>query len=313
MARQLRIEYPGAFYHITSRGNERKNIYSADSDKKRFLEYLKAAHDRFKIMIHAYCLMPNHYHFLMETPMANLSRSMQFLNSSYTTYYNKKRKRIGHLFQGRYKAILVDKDSYLETLSRYIHLNPVRAHLVKQPEDYLWSSYRYYLSSDKIPEFLNTKFTLSLFSSNKGEYKDFVEEGLNQKIKNPFKDIKANLILGDKKFIKDIKNKYLKDKQSSRDLADLRELKKDAIHQDRIIDILKKEKSLKEKARTKWTIYFLRKYTGYTLGEISGKVNNGKIGISAISQTVGRTEQKIKENLKTAKEFKELERKILNV
>ncbi len=109
MARPLRIEYENAFYHITSRGNERKEIFSDDKDRKSFLEYLKQGHDRFKIIIHTFCLMHNHYHILMEIPLANLSKAMHFINSSYTVYYNKKYRRFGHLFQGRYKSILVDK------------------------------------------------------------------------------------------------------------------------------------------------------------------------------------------------------------
>lgn len=313
MARPLRIEYPGAFYHVTSRGNERKKIYSTDRDKEKFLTYLESAHKRFKIIIHAYCLMPNHYHLLLETPIANLSRCMQFINSSYTTYYNIKRKRTGHLFQGRYKAILIDKDSYMEVLSRYIHLNPVRAKIVKLPEEYPWSSYRYYISSKKTPEFLNTEFTLNYYEGNKKEYKKFTEEGIAKKIENPFKELKAGLILGGEKFVEEIKNKYLGNMKESRDLPSLRQLKKDHIAPDRIIDILKKENNLKEKERTKWTVYFLRKYTGCTLQEILHKVHTEKPSISAVSQIVARVEKKRKEDTRIEGELNRLEAKMSNV
>ena len=107
MARPLRITFPGVFYHVTSRGNERKNIYKSKRDREKFLEYLSEAHERYGAIIHAYCLMTNHYHLLIETPDANLPQIMKHLNSSYTTYFNVKRKRFGHLFQGRYKAFLV--------------------------------------------------------------------------------------------------------------------------------------------------------------------------------------------------------------
>jgi len=126
MARPLRIEYPGAHYHITSRGNEQKDIFKSQRDREKFLEYLECATTRYGAVIHAYCLMSNHFHLLLETPEGNLSEIMRHINGAYTTYFNVKRKRAGHLLQGRYKAILVDADEYLVELSRYIHLNPVR-------------------------------------------------------------------------------------------------------------------------------------------------------------------------------------------
>ncbi len=134
MARPLRIQYEHAVYHITGRGNERKKVFITKADYQRFKEYLHQTADRYGFILHAYVLMGNHYHLLGETPQANLSAVMHFLTGSYTTYFNRKRGRSGHLFQGRYKAILIDRDSYLLELSRYIHLNPVRAHLVERPE-----------------------------------------------------------------------------------------------------------------------------------------------------------------------------------
>lgn len=149
MSRPLRIEYPGAFYHVTARGNERKDIFADDRDQERFLFYVNAAFERYKARIHAYCLMSNHYHLLIETPVGNLAQTMRHINGLYTTYFNVKRNRNGHLFQGRYKAILVEKDEYAGELSRYIHLNPVRAKIVERPEDYEWSSYRSYIETKR--------------------------------------------------------------------------------------------------------------------------------------------------------------------
>jgi len=141
VARPLRIEYEGAFYHVTARGNERKEIFFAGHDYAKFMDYLRETRDRYHFLLHCYVLMPNHYHLLIETPEGNISQVMHRLNASYTGYINRTRQRTGHLFQGRYKAILVDRDNYLLELSRYVHLNPVRAGMVSNPGDYPHSSY----------------------------------------------------------------------------------------------------------------------------------------------------------------------------
>jgi len=133
MARPLRIEYPGAFYHVTSRGNEQKDIFKNRRDREKFLKYLASATQRYAATVHSYCLMSNHYHLLLETPEGNLSEIMRHINGAYTTYFNIKRKRSGHLFQGRYKSILIEADEYLVELSRYIHLNPVMPAWSKSP------------------------------------------------------------------------------------------------------------------------------------------------------------------------------------
>ena len=145
MARPLRIEYPGAFYHVTARGNERKRIYFTKRDYLKFREYIEDAQEKYGCLLHVYVFMTNHYHMIIETPNPNISKVMHFINGSYTTYINKKRDRSGHLFQGRYKAILIDRDNYLLEASRYIHLNPVRARIVEKPEEFLNSSYASYI------------------------------------------------------------------------------------------------------------------------------------------------------------------------
>ena len=146
MARPLRIEYPGAFYHVMNRGLERRVIFRDRLDYQAFLHRCLEVHNRFKVIFHAYSLMPNHYHLMMETPAENLSRAMRHLDSVYTQGFNhRKERRVGPLFQGRYKAILIDKDAYALELSRYIHLNPVKAKIVNRPEDHAYSSFRYYV------------------------------------------------------------------------------------------------------------------------------------------------------------------------
>src|SRR5919106_2501983 len=126
MARPLRINYPGAFYHVTCRGNERKHIFADDRDRSAFLDKLKTSVGIYQVRVHAYVLMSNHFHFIVETLKGNLSEFMRHFNVSYTAAYNRRHQRIGHLYQGRFKAILIDADSYLLELSRYVHLNPVR-------------------------------------------------------------------------------------------------------------------------------------------------------------------------------------------
>ncbi len=135
MARPLRIEFAGARYHITSRGNARENIYRDNSDRDSFLELLYKTNIQHDWICHAYCLMPNHYHLLIETRKPTLSKGMKYLNGSYTQRYNRRHQRIGHVFQGRYKSILIEKESYLRKLSRYIVLNPVRARIVRKVVD----------------------------------------------------------------------------------------------------------------------------------------------------------------------------------
>lgn len=191
MARPLRIEYTGAFYHVTSRGNEQKDVFKSQKDREKFLEYLTSATKRYGAIIHAYCLMSNHYHLLLETPEGNLAQIMRHINGAYTTYFNVKRKRAGHLFQGRYKEILVEADEYATELSRYIHLNPVRAGMAARPEEYQWSSYGSYIGPNKMTEWLKTEFILGYFSVNAADannkYRQFVEDLLGSEYESPLR------------------------------------------------------------------------------------------------------------------------------
>ncbi len=163
MARPLRIEYPGAVYHITSRGNEKKPVYKDDQDRENFLSPLDRVNKRYNWLCHAYCLMDNHFHLLIETPEGNLSIGMRQLNGVYTQTFNKRHRRTGHLFQGRYKAILIQKDSHLLEACRYVVLNPVRARLVEEPGQWRWSSYGATAGREKLPACLTTLSPLDLF------------------------------------------------------------------------------------------------------------------------------------------------------
>ncbi len=179
MARPLRIQFPGAFYHVMSRGNEKQDIYRTRRDREKFLDYLRSASVRYGAVIHCYCLMDNHYHLMVETPEGNLSQIMRHINGAYTTYFNAKHGRVGHLFQGRYRSVLVDADVYCLTLSRYIHLNPVKEGLSACPSEYEWSSYRNFLNEQAHVEWLHTDFLLSLLGDGpktSGMYQRYVEE-----------------------------------------------------------------------------------------------------------------------------------------
>lgn len=156
MARPLRIEFPGAVYHVTARGDRREEIYRDDTDRRTHLAVLGAAMKRFNAELLAYCLMGNHFHLVLHTRRANLSRAMQYVNGIYTQRFNKRHALVGHLFQGRFKAILVDRDAYLVALCRYVERNPVAAKLVKRPQDWLWSSCRAHLGLTVCPPWLDT-------------------------------------------------------------------------------------------------------------------------------------------------------------
>jgi len=206
MARPIRIEYEGGFYHVTSRGNARQDIFTDTKDYRTFLTILADVVEQYRWIVHAYCLMGNHYHLLVETPRANLSRGMRHLNGVYTQKYNRNHNSVGHLFQGRYKAFVVEKDAYLLELGRYIVLNPVLAGLVHSPEEWSWSSYGATTGMRPQESFLHTDWLLGLFSPSKSHarerYASFVKEGSG--IGSPLKEARGGLIVGRGEFIEKI-------------------------------------------------------------------------------------------------------------
>jgi len=313
MARPLRIQYEGAFYHITTRGNERKKIFHSKTDYDKFKEYIKSAQDKYRFILHAYVLMSNHVHFLIETPEGNLSRVMHAIIGSYTTYFNKKRQRSGHLFQGRYKSILIEKDSYLLELSRYIHLNPVRAKIVEKPEDYPFSSYRSYIASNSEVIVLRD-LILSMISLDKKKapylYKAFVEEGLSKEIKNPFLNIYGGMILGTKQFIQGALNRltpeslYKKDVSARRQLSASRSMEEicDLICSTLCIPL---EKILEKNNPARFlAISLIKKHTTYINSEV-GQFFGG-ISYSAVSKIVERFERKIKTDKELQKQHEKV-------
>jgi REP element-mobilizing transposase RayT len=217
MARPLRIEYAGALYHVTARGDRQEDIYLTDTDRIAFLEILGQVVERFNWLVHAYCLMDNHYHLLVETPDGNLSKGMRQLNGVYTQASNRNNNRVGHVFQGRYKAILVQRESYLLELSRYIVLNPVRAEMVKNAMAWPWSSYRDTAGYRKPPDWLYSEWLLAAFgkrlSNAQQKYQQFVAEGKNQP--SPWQQLHKQIFLGSEAFVVDMQYRIESDKDLS--------------------------------------------------------------------------------------------------
>ncbi|VAW78783.1 hypothetical protein MNBD_GAMMA12-3925 [hydrothermal vent metagenome] len=214
MARPLRIEYPGALYHITSRGDRQEDIYHDDEDRENWLDIFSKVCVRFNWRCHAWCLMDNHYHILVETADGNLSQGMHYLNCVYTQRSNKKHMQVGHVFQGRYTAILIQKDEYLLEVSRYVVLNPVRAGMVKDVYDWPWSSYRAMIDGSTEFMWFESHWLLSYFDKQRKraviKYIDFVQAGVG--IRSVWSDLKNQIYLGDDQFVESLQNK-LKDTQ----------------------------------------------------------------------------------------------------
>jgi putative transposase len=303
MARSLRIEYPGAFYHVTSRGNEQKDIFRSLQDRVKFLSYLESAVLRYGAVVHTWCLMSNHYHLLLETPSGNLSQIMRHINGAYTTYFNVKRKRAGHLFQGRYKAILVEADAYALELSRYIHLNPVRARMAAKPEEYPWSSYRRYVGQSSASDWLKTDFILGYFGGNTEEagtrYKAFVEDLLMSEYDSPLKATVASTVLGSPEFVGEVSARHLRAKRADRSVPALRELVSRPSMEEIIMKV-KAELGEAEELLKNLNIYCCHKYSGATLKEIGERFGTSDAAVSQTSRRLllkAGTDQQIKHKL----------------
>ena len=316
MARPLRIEYPGALYHITSRGNERRNIFLDDADRMKFLEILKDYHDRFGILIHSYVLMNNHYHLILETPKGNLLKVMHAVNSNYTGYFNRRYERTGHLFQGRYKGILVDKDEYLVGLSIYVHLNPVRARMVEKPEQYRWSSYPSFIDKAKEHKWLEYSWVLTKFGKDKKtaqrKYSEVTEKRMNEKMKSPMKDVCGQVILGGDNFIENIKV-LLKGKSISCDIPERKRLMKNPSADEIISKVAETFKVSDEQIRNKQSrnnmarkaaIYLVQRYSGLSNLEISKLF--GGLHYSAVSKASARLRSELEQDKRLFKTLNRL-------
>ena len=279
MTRPLRIEFKGAVYHITSRGNAQQAIFLTEKDFADFLRVLCSVVKRYHFILHTFCLMNNHYHLLIETPYGNLSRGMRQLNGLYTQRFNQRHQRVGHLFQGRYRAILVDKDNYLLELSRYVVLNPVRAKIVKDPKDWRWSAYQATTGYKGIP-CLTTDWILAQFGKEQKKasrgYQAFVLSGI--KAESPLKAIKGQLFLGQENFIDEIKH-LMKGKEK------LKEITREQRYVTRPpLNEIIKYKDKKSKDQTMYEAHF---QYGYTLKDIAEYIG---VHYTTVSRVIKRIE-----------------------
>ena len=283
MARPLRIEFPGAVYHIISRGNAKQSIFLHELDRKTFLELLSSVVERFNWLCHAYCLMDNQYHLIIETPDGNLSRGMRQLNGVYTQGFNRRHQRVGHLFQGRYKSILVDKDNFLLSLCRYVILNPVNTGMVKRPEDWKWSSYRETIGESKKPSFLTTDWILSKFGNKRAtaiiKYKRFVSEGKNTEY--PWDALRGQVFLGNDNFIEKFK-KVLKEKEIVKEVPKAQRY----VTRPALSELFREEK-LKDKTSKDESIYRAYVRYGYSLKDIADHL---EVHYATVSRAIRRIE-----------------------
>lgn len=317
MARPLRVEYEGAVYHVTARGNERGKIFFSKRDYEKFKEYIAAAKERYGFILHAYVMMTNHYHLIIETPEKNLSKIMHYINSSYTTYTNVKRKRSGHLFQGRYKAILVDKDNYLLELSRYVHLNPVRVNIAQKPEEYPHSSYRsyvtgqieYIVSRDTIWEMMTTKR-----KEAPDRYRKFVESALGEEITSPLKKVYGGLILGDEGFIRKALASIESERVDTPEVSHGKALRSNMGLQEIIsacceyFEVVREEIMRNKRSESrKACIYLMKKHTCATNREIAELF--GTLSYSAVAKISQNITKQLERDKALQKRIKELQAK----
>ncbi|MFQ6615876.1 MAG: transposase [Fidelibacterota bacterium] len=323
MARPLRIEYPGAYYHVMNRGIAREAVFPATKDKEKFLEYLSGVADRFATLIHAYCIMGNHYHLLLQTPQANLSSAIQWLNVSYAVFYNRLHDRSGHVFGGRFKALLIEAEEYLTSLSRYIHLNPVRAGIVRRPQDYPWSSYPALVGSLKGPDWLETRGLLSYFGGNTKEaikgYREYVEEVDVKEVTYPSKHALGGVVLGGKDFVKWIQETFVSARREEKEIPQLRAIRP-RISVETIVQAVCKEfdcakekilaKGLQRNRAREIAIFLSRSHSGVSsknLGKFFGGVSGAAITMSCTELNKGLARDK-----RLQDKMKRIEKEILN-
>jgi REP element-mobilizing transposase RayT len=321
LGRPWRIEFEGALYHVTDRGVEKREIFIEVDDYRKFIFYLGRAAEHFNLLIHGFCLIPNHYHLECETPNANLSRAMQWLNTSYAVYFNRRHDRVGHVFQGRYYSTLVQKERHLLELTRYIHLNPVRAGLVRLPQEYEWSSYRIYVGGSKEFGWLETDWTLSQFGDTRlnaqDAYRSFVEEGLEADLTDPL-ELAVDGILGDDVFFSGLREKLKKD-----ELLDLESIGRRrscrAIPVERIVEAVSstcsvvpdqvRRKGGHRNAARDAAVYLARVHSGLTNAEVAAEF--GRMRGSNVSNICRKIDTKLRTDRNLARIISEARRSLL--
>jgi putative transposase len=312
MTRPWRIQYDGAYYHVLSRGNEGRDIFHDDEDREMFLETLGEACERFDVEIYAFVLMTNHYHILLQTTSANLSRAMQWFGVTYTRRFNNRHLRSGHLFQGRFKSILVENDAYVVELSCYIHRNPLRAGIVERLIDYRWSSYPVYAYGRKSPEWLKTDLILGHFQGEnpRGAYLQKVQSYAGEE-KRLWEDFRNGVILGTSQFLDHLKRRYSSDRPHREvpqqrgvvgrlDAEAITEQASGLLHCDAIVFKEKGRLYGRDKEKRDLMVFFLWERGSYTNSEIGDVFG---ITYTAVSHIVKQVKARIGRDQDSQKDY----------
>lgn len=320
MARPLRIQYPGAVYHVTCRGNERKEIYLDKKDRSKFLQILFQTIEIYHIKLYTYVLMNNHFHLLVETPLGNLGEFMRRFNITYTGDYNRRHQRVGHLYQGRYKSCLVDKDAYLSKVSRYIHLNPVRTNFFTRKSDqekmdyllnYRWSSLPGYVFQRKREDAIDYELVLSEYGGDHSRGRQVYTKIIYQDIKQKLEikdDIIGQSILGGEEFVQWIRKKVGKGK-ADREMPSLKKIRRYK-STDEILKAIEKVAGMgidelkSERGSTRQVAMDLL----YKVGGLKGVEIGDLLGVDYSTVSVGR--KRLREKLRSDKKLKALVRNI---
>jgi REP element-mobilizing transposase RayT len=346
MARAPRIHIPGAWYHVTARGNERRAIFRAEGDYAQMLVFLETAILRFGLRLHGYVLMENHYHLILEAPEGNLSRAMQWLNVSYSVWFNRRRRRIGHLFAGRFKAIIADPQEWGLELSRYVHLNPLRTrgHAMSRSQrqqagtgkrkaaaaaeiknrllflnGYRWSSYRAFAGYEAHPPWLETHGVASLIEGDprrwRSKYRALVEAGAREGAASPWPSVEAQAVLGGQELLEKVRTQI---KQGHREIVGKRELGRRRTFEEAVAIV-------EAHCRRPWgefknrhgdpgremVLWLARRHTGMTLGQLGERA--GGADYAAVAMALRRFEWKMEGDGELRAEMQKLEGHLCNV
>jgi REP element-mobilizing transposase RayT len=322
MPRPHRVEFPDALYHVTARGVQKSAIVRDDHDRIRWCEYLRAAVNRFGLELYAFTLLDNHFHLFLSTPRANLAEAMRYLNGSYAAYFNARHERKGHLFQNRYYAVLIESQGHYVEVSRYVHLNPVRAGIVKSPEEYAWSSYAGYHWGRKPLQWLNYGRVLAEFGAGKEaseRYREFVAEGIGKKLPPPWIRAVGGWLIGSPKFVAKAYGLLAKDAKGGRwdsragkggsgIEAPLDEIALAVCKEFRVtMEQLKSNGLYRGPARAAF-IFLARKRAGHSLKSIGAYV--GVDSVAAISNAASRAARMIAESREFARQISRLQARL---
>ena len=318
MARPLRIEYPGANYHVVNRGNQRQKVFYSPSHYELFLEKLGESCVKFNVTVRCYCLMPNHFHLYLNTAEANLGRFMQTFLTSFCYSINRARGKSGHIFHGRFKSHVADDEAYGMAVSRYIHLNPVRINSladfdmkekIRCLDNFSHSSYRFYVGAGNVPEWLDISHILSKFegrtlAERTTGYRNYVEDGISKTTENPFNHVSSQAILGDGHFVESMKRRYAMNLTNAREQKELSRLRS-SFDFDEILKIVSAVSKVGEKdilkrrsahsLERKMLMYCADKYcrSRMSLSEIAARMS---VSQSGLVRSKGRFERELVEN-----------------